>query len=63
MMEKEENHARTKGARGYNARADVRALRASVESINDRDELRTLHSQLCQLLIEIRDKMRGRTAR
>lgn len=59
-MKREENHIQARREQGYNGREAVRALRASVDATSDREELRVMHSQLCQLAMQIRDKLKGR---
>jgi hypothetical protein len=50
------------GAREYNDRDALLALRAAVEAIDDREQLRRIDSQLLQLSAQIKSKMgvRGR---
>lgn len=59
-MKREEIHPPVERAREYNARDIVLALRASVESTSDRDELRLIDAQLGNLREQIRRKMKGR---
>jgi hypothetical protein len=62
-MKAEENHAQDESERGYNERAAIRSLLASVEATEDRERLRWLDSQLRQLSALVRSKMgvRGRS--